>query len=237
MAGPTNGEPLRVRWLGRVPYREALALQTGLFESGTEQHLLLLEHPHVFTHGMRADLVHNLKCEPAAVGAELVPVKRGGDITYHGPGQLVGYPILNVDNRLGAAAHVCGVEGLLIDALARARPAERGPARGLCRRVARRRPSRPGRRTAQDRRDRRAPARGPHDARIRPERHHRPHLHARPHRAVRHRRPARHVARRGRCRRHDARGGRRRGPPRCCPLGRRRDRAAGRGLAPSGRRP
>ena len=109
--------PLRVRWLGRVAYREALALQTGLFESGSEQHLLLLEHPHVFTHGMRADLEHNLKCEPAAVGAELVPVKRGGDITYHGPGQLVGYPILNVDNRLGAAAHVCGVEGLLIDAL------------------------------------------------------------------------------------------------------------------------
>ena len=109
--------PLRVRWLGRVAYREALALQTGLFEFGAEQHLLLLEHPHVFTHGMRADLEHNLKCEPAVVGAELVPVKRGGDITYHGPGQLVGYPILNVDNRLGAAAHVCGVEGLLIDAL------------------------------------------------------------------------------------------------------------------------
>ena len=110
--------------------------------TGREQHLLLLEHPHVFTHGMRADLEHNLKCEPAAVGAELVPVKRGGDITYHGPGQLVGYPILNVDNRLGAAAHVCGVEGLLIDALARARPAERRSARRVRRRVARCRRSR-----------------------------------------------------------------------------------------------
>ena len=111
-------DPLRVRWLGRVPYREALAVQTSLFEHGTEQHLLLLEHPHVFTHGARADLANNLRCEPAAVGAELVAAKRGGDITYHGPGQLVGYPIVNVDNRVGASAHVCNVEGLVIDALA-----------------------------------------------------------------------------------------------------------------------
>ena len=111
-------DPLRVRWLGRVPYREALAVQTSLFEHGAEQHLLLLEHPHVFTHGARADLANNLRCEPAAVGAELVAAKRGGDITYHGPGQLVGYPIVNVDNRVGASAHVCNVEGLVIDALA-----------------------------------------------------------------------------------------------------------------------
>ena len=110
-------DPLRVRWLGRVPYREALAVQTSLFEHGSGQHLLLLEHPHVFTHGKRSDLATNLRCEPAAVGAELVAVKRGGDITYHGPGQLVGYPIVNVDNRLGASAHVCNVEGLVIDAL------------------------------------------------------------------------------------------------------------------------
>jgi lipoic acid synthetase len=104
--------------LGRVPYREALAVQTALFRHGEGQHLLLLEHPHVFTHGARTDLSANLRCEPAAVGAELVAVKRGGDITYHGPGQIVGYPILSVDNRLGATAHVCNVEGLVIDALA-----------------------------------------------------------------------------------------------------------------------
>ena len=110
--------PLRVRWLGRVPYREALEVQTSLFDNGRGRHLLLLEHPHVFTHGARADLSSNLKCDPSAVGAELVPVKRGGDITYHGPGQLVGYPILSVDNRVGAKDHVCSVEGLLIDALA-----------------------------------------------------------------------------------------------------------------------
>ena len=109
--------PLRVRWLGTVPYREALAVQTSLFEHGTGQHLLLLEHPHVFTYGRTADLATNLKCEPATVGAELVAAKRGGDITYHGPGQLVGYPILNIDNKLGATGHVCGVEGLIIDVL------------------------------------------------------------------------------------------------------------------------
>lgn len=108
---------LAVRWLGTVPYREALAVQQSLFEHGRGQHLLLLEHPHVFTYGRTADLANNLRCEPAAVGAELVAAKRGGDITYHGPGQLVGYPILNVENSLGASDHVCGVEGLVIDTL------------------------------------------------------------------------------------------------------------------------
>ena len=90
--------PLRVRWLGRVPYREALALQHALFERGSEQHLLLLEHPHVFTYGPNAHLDTNLLVDPAAVGAELVSVKRGGDITYHGPGQIVGYPIFDLDH-------------------------------------------------------------------------------------------------------------------------------------------
>lgn len=108
---------LRVRWLGRVPYREALALQHAQFTHGHEQHLLLLEHPHVFTYGPRADLATNLKCDPASVGADFVEVKRGGDITYHGPGQLVGYPILSIDNRIGASEHVCNIEGLIIDAL------------------------------------------------------------------------------------------------------------------------
>ena len=108
---------LRVRWIGRVAYREVLAVQTALFEHGREQHLLLLEHPHVFTYGPRAELVKNLKCDPAEVGADFVAVKRGGDITYHGPGQLVGYPILNIENAIGATAHVCSVEQLVIDAL------------------------------------------------------------------------------------------------------------------------
>ncbi|MEY4339608.1 MAG: octanoyltransferase/lipoyl synthase, partial [Actinomycetota bacterium] len=109
--------PLRVRWLGRVPYREALAVQTALFDHGTLDHLLLLEHPHVFTHGPRADLATNLLVDPAAVGAELVGVKRGGDITYHGPGQLVGYPVVNVANSLGAADHVRAIQRLIVGTL------------------------------------------------------------------------------------------------------------------------
>ncbi|MEA3185832.1 MAG: lipoyl synthase, partial [Ilumatobacteraceae bacterium] len=108
---------LRVRWLGKVPYREALAVQEGLFLHGMEDHLLLLEHPHVFTHGPRADLAVNVLVEPSSVGADLVAVKRGGDVTYHGPGQLVGYPIVNVANAVGAADHVCSIQRVIVATL------------------------------------------------------------------------------------------------------------------------
>jgi lipoic acid synthetase len=114
--------PLHIRWLGRVPYRDALALQRGLFTSSPDDHLLLLEHPHVYTLGVRGDLGHLLQ-SPEAVGAELVQTDRGGDVTYHGPGQLVGYPILHVAGRRGGGlvdttAYVCSVEQLVIDVLA-----------------------------------------------------------------------------------------------------------------------
>ena len=115
--------PLHVRWIGRVPYREALALQSGLFEHGVDQHLLLLEHPHVFTYGHTADLTNNLRCTPADVGADLVEVQRGGDITYHGPGQLVGYPILSlrakhgIDGPADTRTYIYDVEQLVIDTL------------------------------------------------------------------------------------------------------------------------
>ena len=108
---------LRVRWLGRVPYREALAVQQALFQYGIDDHLLLLEHPHVFTHGPRADLAINVLVDPASVGAELVSVKRGGDVTYHGPGQLVGYPIVNVPNAMGAADHVRAIQRAIVASL------------------------------------------------------------------------------------------------------------------------
>ena len=119
--------PLRVRWLGRVPYREALAVQTALFSRGHDDHLLLLEHQHVFTHGASADLATNVLVDPASVGAELVAVNRGGDVTYHGPGQLVGYPIVTLAPKHGRSAtsgladtkaYVCSVEQLVIDVLA-----------------------------------------------------------------------------------------------------------------------
>jgi len=116
---------LRIRWLGRVPYREAWALQRGMHASSPDDHLLLLEHPHVYTLGKRADMRHVL-VPPADVGAELVRTDRGGDVTYHGPGQLVGYPIVSLPPKRGGTqygladtvAYVRSVEQLLIDALA-----------------------------------------------------------------------------------------------------------------------
>ncbi len=103
--------PLRVRWLGRVAYREALDLQRRLCHEGVGEHLLLLEHDHVFTHGRHADLGRNLLCDPATVGAELVPVDRGGDITYHGPGQLTGYPIVTTESGKGSRSRSPGRRG------------------------------------------------------------------------------------------------------------------------------
>jgi lipoyl synthase len=115
---------LRIRWLGRVPYREAWALQRAMHASSSDDHLLLLEHPHVYTLGKRADMRHIL-VPPADVGAELVRSDRGGDVTYHGPGQLVGYPIVSLPAKRGGTQHrmsdtvayVRSVEQLLIDTL------------------------------------------------------------------------------------------------------------------------
>ena len=109
---------LRARWLGRVRYRDAHALQHALFERSSDDYLLLLEHPHVYTLGVRADLA-NVLVPAADVGAELVRTDRGGDVTYHGPGQLVGYPIVSVP--MGPNAMPCyvhSVEQLVIDVLA-----------------------------------------------------------------------------------------------------------------------
>lgn len=112
---------LRTRWLGRVPYTEALELQRALHRERADDHLLLLEHPHVYTLGVRADMEHVL-VPPESVGAELVRADRGGDVTYHGPGQLVGYPVLTVPGKRGGGmadtvAYVRSVEQLVIDTL------------------------------------------------------------------------------------------------------------------------
>jgi lipoic acid synthetase len=110
---------LRVRWLGRVAYADGLALQEGLHAHGRpDSHLLLLEHPAMYTLGVRARPEHML-VEPATVGADVVVVRRGGAVTYHGPGQVVGYPILEVPTGPGSApGHVHAVEQVVIDALA-----------------------------------------------------------------------------------------------------------------------
>ena len=111
---------LHARWLGTVPYNEAWDLQKQLF-AGTSDHLLLLEHPPVYTRGVRTDPA-NLLIDPSEVGAQDVTVNRGGDVTFHGPGQVVGYPILNVQGKRGGGmadtvAYVTTVEQIVIDTL------------------------------------------------------------------------------------------------------------------------
>ena len=117
-------ESLDVRRLGRVPYGEALALQEDLREAlrrgeGRET-VLLLEHPDVVTFGRGARPEHAAPdAALRARGYEVFRVGRGGDVTWHGPGQLVGYPILDL-RRHGADLHryLRDLESVLIGALA-----------------------------------------------------------------------------------------------------------------------
>ena len=112
---------LRARWLGTVPYAEAEALQRAIHERSDADYLLLQEHPHVYTLGSSADPAHVL-VDPGSVGAELITADRGGDVTYHGPGQLVGYPIISLAEwRAGqrdVVAYVRRLEAVLIAVLA-----------------------------------------------------------------------------------------------------------------------
>lgn len=126
---PRSSEPvLRTRWLGRVSYREAWDLQRAIWEGKTsgrtaDDYILLLEHPHTYTVGRNGD-GSNLVIDPgdlAGIGATILDVDRGGDITYHGPGQLVGYPIVSVTpigDGYDVVGHVRRIEGVLIGALA-----------------------------------------------------------------------------------------------------------------------
>ena len=118
---------LEVRRLGRVPYADALELQSRLVEERKAgripDQLLLLEHPPVITLGakVRQDRSHVL-VSPAALetaGVELFEAGRGGDVTYHGPGQLVGYPILDLrPDRCDVHRYVRDLESVLIDTAA-----------------------------------------------------------------------------------------------------------------------
>ncbi len=115
---------LAVRRLGRVPYAEALALQEDLRarvgSGASPETILLLEHPDVITYGRgaKAGNTHRSDTDLRRLGYDVFRVNRGGDVTWHGPGQLVGYPLLDLEHR-GADVHryLRALEGALIAAL------------------------------------------------------------------------------------------------------------------------
>jgi lipoyl(octanoyl) transferase len=115
---------IEVRWLGRLPYDRALTLQQRLVaarrEGAIPDQLLMLEHPHVITLGSNSD-ESNVLADPqelARRGIQRFDVGRGGDVTYHGPGQLVGYPILDLKpDRKDLHRYLRDLEDVLIRAL------------------------------------------------------------------------------------------------------------------------
>jgi lipoate-protein ligase B len=117
---------LEIETLGRVPYAEAWALQRDLAERRKRgeigDRLLLVEHPHVLTLG-RNGRMDNVLAAPERLrqlGVEVHEIDRGGDITYHGPGQVVGYPIVDLREwKRDVVAYVRGIEQGMIAALAR----------------------------------------------------------------------------------------------------------------------
>jgi lipoyl(octanoyl) transferase len=116
---------LRATWLGNLDYGSALELQRSTLEarkSGSKpDSLLLLEHPHVVTLGRRADDTHLVtnRAELKSAGVEVFETDRGGEATYHGPGQLVGYPIIDVRVAdLGPVTYVRMLEKTIIESLA-----------------------------------------------------------------------------------------------------------------------
>ena len=115
--------PLEVRRLGIVPYGEALALQRSLVEERRAERvpdlLLLLQHPPVITFGVKGDggrsNVVVAGARLAELGIEVSETGRGGDVTYHGPGQIVGYPIVDLKpDRCDVHRYVRDLEEMMI---------------------------------------------------------------------------------------------------------------------------
>jgi lipoate-protein ligase B len=120
----SKSQHVRACWLGSTRYREAWDLQaeivSAIRDGGAPDTLLLLEHPHVFTMGKAASADHVLwdDKERARRDVEVIWSDRGGEATYHGPGQLVGYPILDLANfGLTIPAYLQKLEQSLIEYL------------------------------------------------------------------------------------------------------------------------
>lgn len=118
--------PIVATWLGRIAYREGWALQRRLVDERADGRvadlLLLLEHDPVLTLGRQADETHVL-ARPSELrrrGIEVIRVERGGEVTYHGPGQLVAYPIVRLGDRdLLVRPLVTALEAAMIETCAR----------------------------------------------------------------------------------------------------------------------
>ena len=116
---------LNIRWLGKLPYGEAYILQKGLHsatsqESSPFDYLLLLEHNNVVTIGRSGD-INNLLVSKNKLNEnniEFFETDRGGDITFHGDGQLIGYPIIRLDDPKKVVPFVRKIENVIIDSLA-----------------------------------------------------------------------------------------------------------------------
>ena len=113
---------LQVQRLGLVAYADGLELQRRLVEERKADRipdtLLLLQHPHVLTVGVKKDGRSHILASPerlTSLGVDVFETGRGGDVTYHGPGQLVGYPIINLDpDRRDVHRYVRDLEEVMI---------------------------------------------------------------------------------------------------------------------------
>jgi lipoyl(octanoyl) transferase len=125
-----------VQDLGLMPYRDAWRRQEQVHADvldGAEEHLLLVEHPPVITFGRRPGVSKNIIApdqELARLNVEVVESDRGGDVTFHGPGQLVAYPILRlIDHKLSVGTYVHRLEDAVVAALKQwSLPATKDPA-------------------------------------------------------------------------------------------------------------
>ena len=110
--------------LAQMPYQPAWDRQLqahDLVAAGQEERVLFVEHPPVITFGRRPGVSHNLlasDAQLATLGVQVVQSDRGGDITFHGPGQLVAYPIIRInDHHLSVGGYVHRLEAIIVDAL------------------------------------------------------------------------------------------------------------------------